>query len=494
MASIPASQLVNVTPGVVGTGGSPLSLNGVFLTTSTAVPIGSVLSWPDIDSVTSFFGAGSTEATNAAIYFNGFDNSTIKPGALWFAQYPTAAVAAYLRSGSLASMSLTALKALPAGTLIVTMNGTQKTSSSINLSAATSFSNAATLIAAAFTSGPTCTWDAQRSAFVLTSSTTGAASTMTVATGTLAASLNFTAATGAVLSQGADIAVPGTFMTALKALTQNWATFMTLFEPQLSDKLLFAQWANSQNKRFLYVAWDSDTANATAQGNTTAIGPVCKAAAYNGVMCVYPSVDKAAFVCGMAASIDFSRTNGRITFAYKSQAGLTADVTDTTIATNLIANGYSFYGSYATANDSFAFLQDGNIPGVYKWADSFINQVRLNSQFQLVLLTLLTGTKSLPYNADGYAAVSLAMRDPINEALNFGSIRKGVTLSNQQKAIINQQAGVDIDQMLYQQGWYLQVLDPGAQVRGQRGTPVINFWYMDGQAIQKINISSIDVL
>ena len=75
MASIPASQLVTVNPGVVGTGGSPLSLNSVFLTTSTLVPTNTVMPFYDSASVASFFGSGSTEAQLAAKYFLGFDNS-----------------------------------------------------------------------------------------------------------------------------------------------------------------------------------------------------------------------------------------------------------------------------------------------------------------------------------------------------------------------------------------------------------------------------------
>ena len=45
-----------------------------------------------------------------------------------------------------------------------------------------------------------------------------------------------------------------------------------------------------------------------------------------------------------------------------------------------------------------------------------------------------------------------------------------------------------------QQDYYLQILDPGAQVRGLRGTPVINFWYTDGGAVQKISLASINIM
>lgn len=489
--SIPASQLVSVQPGVVGTGGSPLSLNAVLLTNDTSIPIGTVQPFASALAVSNWFGASSTEATLANVYFSGFDNSNIKPGNLFLAQYPVTSVAAYLRGGSLASMTLTELKAL-SGTIIVTVDGTVKTSSSINLSAATSFSNAATIIAAAFTSGPNVTYDSLRSAFVITSTTTGASSTMSIATGTLAAGLNLTTATGAVLSQGAIAAVQSTFMNNVANVTQNWATFMTTFEPLIADKLLFAAWANAQNQRYAYVCWDSDV-TATQSGNTTSFGPQVIAANYTGVIPVYPAVDKAAFICGAVASIDFSQRNGRITFAYKGQSGLSADVTDVTTATNLIANGYNFYGAYATANQNFTFLQPGSTPGIWKWIDAYINQIYLNSQFQLALLSLLSASKSVPYNNEGYAMIRAACMDPINQAVNFGSIRSGVPLSASQAAQVNSAAGVQIDNTLTQVGWYLQILPATAQVRGLRGTPPMSFWYTDGGSVQKINLASIDV-
>jgi len=59
---------------------------------------------------------------------------------------------------------------------------------------------------------------------------------------------------------------------------------------------------------------------------------------------------------------------------------------------------------------------------------------------------------------------------------------------------VNSAAGRKVDDQINQNGYYLQILDPGAQVRGNRGTPVVNFWFTDGGAIQKINVASIDIL
>jgi len=493
--SIPASDIVVVNPGVVSSGGNPLALTGVILSKNTLLPTKGVRSFASSTAVSSFFGPASVEYAISQIYFLGFDDSTIKPGALLFAPYVDVARAAWLQSGSLAAMSLTQLKAIAPGTLTLTVDGVSKTSSSINLSGATSFTNAATLIQAGFTapSNPTCAWNAVNSTFTLTSPTTGNSSTITFATGALSDALMFTSATGAILSQGDTVDTPATAMNSVKAASQNWVDFMTLWEPTIGDKGLFADWVNAQNQRFAYVQWDTD-AQAIVQGSITCFGAVAKTLAYDGVMSVYNTKELAAFVLGSVASIDFSQTNGRITAAFKSQSGFTPTVTDQQIAANLLANGYSFYGSYATANQQFNFLYDGNLPGKWKWLDTFINQVYMNSQFQLALLNLLKSVKSIPYNEDGYSLIRAAMIDPITSAINFGGIRTGVDLSQTQKAQVNQAAGRDVASTLEQQGYYLQVIDPGAQVRGNRGTPVINFWYTDGGAVQKITVASIDVM
>lgn len=505
--TIPASHYVQLNPGVIGGGGSPLSFNGVILTNNAAVPIGVVMPFPSASTVATFFGAGSTEANLASIYFAGNDNKTVTPGNLYFSQYAAAPVAAYVRGGSVASLTLAQLQALT-GTLIVTIDGVVKTSSSINLSAATSFSNAATIIAAAFTSmGGTVTYDAVRAAFVITSATTGASSTIGYCSGTLAASLNMALATGAVTSQGAVASVPGTAMTAITGVTLNWAKFMTTFEPILSDKLLFSAWVSSQNRRFVYVAWDTD-ANAIVANNTTALGPLLAASNSDGTICISGTpaaataagvtlatlcMNCAAFNMGITASIDFTRTNGRITEAYKTQSGLSATCTDLATASILEANGYNYYGSVATANQPFIFYYPGAVSGSYKFADELVNEIWLNNALQLSILTLLTSIPSIPYNSQGYALIDSACMDPINAALNFGAIRGGVPLSALQIAQVNNAAGTKIDTVLSSRGWYLQILPATAQVRAARGSPPMTLWYMDGGSVQNINLASIVV-
>jgi hypothetical protein len=638
--TIPASAIVSVTPSVLPAGGSALQLSGLMLTTNTRVPIGTVPSFPSYLAVANYFGLSSKEAGMAAVYFLGFDNSNVKPGAMLFAQYPTAAVGAYLRGGNISTLTLTQLQALT-GVLTVTINGTPQTSSTINLSSATSFSNAAQIITTALaqtgptqavtsgtigatftgnasgtaltasatvgvihigdtvtgtgipssttivsqTSGttggngvyvtsasttassaavtassttvditavssgtiaigqqitgsgitadtfitglgtgtgntgtytisvaqtvavsetltmvmPTVTYDSVSGAFVVISATTGTASTIGFGSGTIAASLALTQATGAVLSQGAAAATPIAFMDALELVNQNWASFTTGFNPDNSgnaNKLLFAEWTNQTDDEYVYVGWDTDITPTESNAATTSLGYLVNQAGYSGTFCIYEPTDLnyASFVMGAIASIDFTETNGRTTLKFRAQSGLTPTVLNETQAANLTANGYNYYAGYASRANGWTFLANGSISGPFLWADSYINQIQLNDSFQVALLNMMTILKSFPYNPPGYAQIDAACADPINAALNFGSIVAGGVLSAAQISEINTAAGNNTAaQAVATRGWYLQIQPATAATRTARGSPPVMFWYFDGDSIQAINLSSVEV-
>lgn len=329
-------------------------------------------------------------------------------------------------------------------------------------------------------------------AFEIVSATQGKSSEIGFASGTLAEALNLTEAKGAIISKGSDGDSAETVMEGVIQSTLNFATFTTVFEPEPADKLALAKWSNAQNNRFLYAAWGKEAA-ALQTGNTTCFGAQLKAAAYDGTAPIYGGLDKAAFLCGAIASIDFTETQGRITLAFKNQSGLSADVDNAADADNLKENGYNYYGAWATANDRFTFLYPGQMPGKWKWIDAYVNQIRLNSQLQLALMTLLTSAKAVPYNAVGIALQRAACQDPINEALNFGSIQPGVPLGEQQRALINNEARVDAAAKIESTGYFLLIQNASAQTRGNRQSMPMKLWYTDGGSVHNINLGSINV-
>lgn len=514
--TIPASRFVKIIPGVVNAGGAGLVFNCLFLTESTLMPIGRVLSFPSTTAVQNFFGIGSPEALAAPTYFSGYKGASLNPSAMLFAAYVGTARAAFLNSGSFVGVTLTQLQAIAPGTLTVSVDGTPITSSSIDLSGATSFSNAAALILAAFTTpGFTVAWNATINKFVITNTATGSTSTLTYGTGGIAAGLLFTQATGALLSQGSDVSTPETALDIAVAQSQNWATMVTLFEPNLATKELFAIWFNAQDNAYLWLEWDSDT-QASVQGATEPFGVVAKAAAYNGVACIGgdpavltdPQLDipagttlaqlaesTAIFVAGAIASINFQQTNGRTNITFLSQNGLFPTCSNDTTYENLIANGYNCYAAVTTRNQGFTFFANSNMPGEFPWIDSLVCSIWMQDGFQVALMSLETTIGSLPYNDPGYTLSRAALvSGPIADALNFGAIRIGVSLSPSQVDFVNQRAGQPVAQIIATQGYYLQILDPGATVRQERGSPIINFFYTDGGSIQQFTMNADDVL
>jgi hypothetical protein len=348
----------------------------------------------------------------------------------------------------------------------------------------------------------TVTYDSVSGAFIFTSGIIGAASTADYSSGSVATSLKLSQATGAVISQGADGSTPGAFMSALVLITQNWASFWTIFDPDdgagNTNKLAFAAWTSAQNSRYVYICWDSDTTPTLATPATTSMGYLVSTNGdnYAGTHLIYdPSnTGLAPFIAGSIASVNFDAHEGRVTLAFRIQSGLAATVTNQQVAANLLSNGYNFIGAYATANETFVFYYNGSISGPFQWLDSYINQIWMNSQFQLDLVELLTVVNSIPYNTAGYALIKAACMTTIQQAVNFGAIRAGVTLSSLQIADVNMQAGFRIDDTLFAQGWFFLVEDAPPTTRQARQTPPCFFWYIDGQSVQQITLNSIELM
>lgn len=487
--TIPASQLVDITPRVIGGGLSGLAFVGTFLSKSTRLPANQAVPFYSQKAVGEYFGTSSNEYKLAGNYFIADSNSSKKPDVLWFFRKLDSAVAAFLRGASNPA-TLDGLKAITDGTLTITVDSTKKELTDLDFSSQTSFSGVASVVQTAINiSGCTCTWDTNFNAFVITSPTTGATSTLTYATGTAAEAMGLT---GGTLSQGSASQTLTETMTACVNSNSNFWSFMPIWDEESTDAIELATWCNNQGVRFMYAMVDKST-----NGKTTPNNPACLAYQvkdFYGICPIYNTKELGAMTMGIGAAIDPSKLNGRKTWAYKQQTGLAYTVNDETEAPILLGNGYNFYGDYATASNQFKLYQNGQISGDAKWLDTYYGQIYLRDGLQNAWINALMLNNTVPYNQSGYGILRAAAMDIINLSVNAGFIRQGVSLSESQKATVQSEAGLDISGALETQGWYLQILDPTTQVRQERGTPIVNFWYMDGGSIQKIQGTSTVLL
>ena len=132
--------------------------------------------------------------------------------------------------------------------------------------------------------------------------------------------------------------------------------------------------------------------------------------------------------------------------------------------------------------------------GNYGFVDTYINMIWLKNVMQISLANGLTSIGRTPYNEIGYTQIRAWLNDPITRALNNGVIDTGVELSESQKAQLYAEAGEDISTELYTNGYYIQVLDPGAAARVNRDSPIINVWYTYGGSVNRLVVPLTVVL
>lgn len=494
MSNIPISQIVQINPRVIGAGSAQGALDGLLLTDSDAIRADVPTVFYSAQDVTAVFGV-SPESEAAAVYFAGIQGGGQQPRSLTFARYiEDGAVGATVFGASL-NATLADLQAL-SGTLNVTTDVAHN-SANISLAGATSFAEAAALMEAGFTvPNFTIEWDAARSRFVATTTQTGAAARITGFTGSLAASVGLAVEAGAqVQATGVDTDSPASAMDRVTAASTSWAVFALTFDVMPDVHTAFAAWAAQQDSQYLFVC-HSLAVDGLTPNNPASFGAQVKAVPYSGTLPLYGDLNEAAGVLAWAASTNFDVTSGRNTLAFRTPlGGLPARVTSLADANALLSNGYTYLGSYAATGSAYTIYYGGEVGGQFGWSDTFINQVWLRRSLQQALFDTLLAYNSLPYNAEGYAAIYQGAQAVVSQALANGVIRAGVDLSASQRAQIDTQAGAPVAGEVVNQGWHLQVTDPlNPATRTVRGSPTVNFWYSDGGSIQKIVVSSTTVL
>lgn len=546
---IPISQIVQVTPGVLAAGAGLNNLSALFATTaSSTLAAGVVQSFASADAVGTAFGTTSTLYQMAEVYFSGYSTAVMTPGTLYVGAIAASASGATATAGlgtvTEHTVSTVAVDAAGTGYAVgdtASFTGGKATVSTIGTDGAVT---ALTLQSAAAQSddpagtGLATTTNGSGSGLTVTTTSTaatvssGSVSSITIGAGgtgyttaptvTLSGGGGTGAEAAATVSGGVVTAIAVTAggsgytsaptvtitaaasedmssqLTALRSANGGWNGLAFDTELAVADKQAAAQWVSQQNGQIYAALVDSDSGAATS-GSETAFGVWLGDQSVSGVTAVYDTSPlSCALVMGWMASLSFGTTGGRQTLCFVQDASglITPAVTDGTTASNLIANGYSFYGSYAGGADTFQFMRPGQVSGKFLWADSFVNQIWLNANLTSDLVNLLLNTGNIPYNTEGDTLVNAAVQDTITEALAFGAIQAGVALTTLQKQQINNAAGVTTAaDNVVNRGWYFQpnVSTAAASYRVARTTPAARLWYADGQSVQSIQLNSVEV-
>ena len=281
---------------------------------------------------------------------------------------------------------------------------------------------------------------------------------------------------------------------------QNWVTFTTSWELDDDQIIELRTWSASFGNRFWAVNWVKENElfyNTQSSGH---IADKLKQANLGAGNLVIPDLNIAMFEMGTAASVNYNANTpgrGKITYMFKSQEGITPFITEENKAQALNYWKISFYGDWATAKSQFKFFAYANTFGNYPFIDTAIDAIWLNNYLQSSLMDLLKSALALPYNEEGFSrirSVIIGQDGPVYRAILNGVIRPGVDLSKAQEDQVDIEAGMNIHEIIENNGYYLQVIAPSAIDRQNRLSPEINLWYTDGGAIHKIEMNSTVIL
>lgn len=455
--AIPISLVIDVSSTVINNTTPALSLDGLFLTTNQYLPNNTVRGFVSAAAVGAYFGTLSNEYAAAVAYFRGYDGSLKKPSTMLFYRRDEAVTAGWLRGGSLAKMTVAELQALPAGTITLLVDGVSVTSSSIDLSGAASFSAAAVLIDAAI-AGATCTWSNIHNAFIITSSTTGATSSIGFASGALATSLMLTSATGALVSVGGVVNSYTDTMNAIFNATQNWTHFTTISTQTQAEQLECAKWVEDTLLKVAFIPHTREALALDSNSDVDLLGMIAFYG-YQGAFPMFGDMVHAAAQMGFVSCLDPTRPNGWRTVAYMTQAGLSPSVSSMADAQALIDKGYAFVGDWTTRTMRQVFGFIGANPSRYRWIDAYIGKIFIESSETDALAQFMTNNAVANDKAGRLQLTSVVTGRVMFPAQEAGIISNGRALTQTEKDEIDAIMGLDSWQDVESNGFYVKFFD-----------------------------------
>ena len=493
--SINANRLVSITPRVISGGSADLETNGLIITSNVGISADTpAISFSTAKEVGAYFGYESNEYKVAAQYFTGVNNQTKTIKTVWFGRDLTAVGSAWIKGGL--SPDLATLKAITDGAFNISLNGSDVTITGVDLSACTSLSAVATVIEGKFTNA-SVTYDTVQSKFVITSTVTGASSTIgygsAPASGTdLSAVLGLTQALGAVLSQGNDALTVAENMERITTVTRNFVGFTTLTAVAESVAVQYAAWADLDDD-YVYFYHSNDSTLLSKATNTTSVPVTLKA--YNTTACVFGDVYDAVFMLAIGASIKWDSANALKTWFAKSASGLNAKVLSDTEAEALESIRCNYIGQFATRNAEFTLLNRGCLSGTqYGFIDVLYGAIWLRARLQRGLMDCFAGSNRIPYTQQGYGIIATFIAEAVEEALGNGVIDVGLTISDSERITIMNEIDEDISVELLNNGYWYKISDPTASARADRQSPVMAMYYTYAGSVQQIEFPLTTVL
>lgn len=442
MTGLPVSRLirvgVNLTPPLAS---FPNFNTLLILGTSSVIDVVTrIQSYGDIDEVAAAFGTSAPEYKAAALWFE----QAPKPTTLVIGRWANAPTPGQLFGGPLSAPNLlpATWAAITNGSVHVAVDGGGPQSlTALNFTGVNNLNAVATVINGELT-GAICTFDALNERFVITSNTTGAASSVSFATaGTGGTDISDMLAmrstdSGAFVANGI---VAETALAAVTLFVNKYAALwygLVITAPSDADVLAVAQFVEATDPPHVFGV-TTQAAATLVTGDTTSLAYQLKQLNLNHTAVQYSSVTPyaAASLLGRILTTNWSGNSTVITLMYKQEPGIAGENLSTSQADALEAVNCNVFAEY---NNDTAIIQYGAASSG-QFLDTVIGTDWLRAAIQNNVYDLLFGSTTKIPQTDagnhqiGTAIVAACVQGVANgllapgvwNAAGFGSISQG---------------------------------------------------------------------
>lgn len=427
--TLPISRLVNATITLTQKAAQSQNTSTLLILGTSAVIdlVSRFRSYGDITSVASDFGTTSEEYKAAVLWFE----QAPQPASVLVGRWAKTAAAGQLLGGTLsaAQQALANFTAVTSGGMKVTIDGTLKSLTSINLSSVLNLNGVASAITTALAGAGTCVWNANFSRFEITSATTGATSSVSFASaptsGTdISALMGLTSTfSGAFISAG--IAAE----TALAAATlfdasygQQWYA-LTIPAASDADHVAVAGYIEATSTKHFYGV-STQEAGALVGSDTTNIAYQLKQFGYKKTAVQYSSANAYSAVSLLARILttDYTQNNSVITLKFKQEPGITAENLNTTQANALEGFNCNVFVEY---ENNTAIIEQG-VCCSGDFIDSVMGADNLAIDIQNAVFNLLyTSTTKIPQTDAGNHLIATKIEQVCAQYVDNGFLAPG---------------------------------------------------------------------
>ncbi|MBT0502609.1 DUF3383 domain-containing protein [Morganella morganii subsp. morganii] len=441
---IKQTRYVDIASAVIGASAVPeRKLTARLFSADPKIPAGHVLEFAP-GQVDELLGADSPEAQFARQYFSYVSPAPVsKPKELQIAAYaPVGRTPALF---GIKAAALADLTAVTDGTLSVTIGQTTKNYKDLDLAAAKSYADIASLIQAKLNAesepqfaGSYLTFNAQKNAFELNGGVQEHVSAG-VAYSVLADAMGLSSG---LSSEGHPAQTPLEAFMVAEQVSDSFGSATFLTELPAEQAVPLAQYVAGENVKYqLHLSVSADNAEElnSALAGTASVGLNLKTD--NGYFIQ-------ALPMAVMAATDYDRTNAATNYMFR-QLGVTfpAQVTKDADADRFDKLRVNYYGETAVAGSQIRFYQRGFLCGGA--SDPLDMSVHANEQWLKAYIaqqwfSLLLATRGVPANKDGEAQALVVIAGAVTKALDNGTILAGKNLTEVQKIAVADASGDDL--------------------------------------------------